>query len=37
MTIWAKGKHYKLKKEFDGNNGSEKYPSERKAIIPFIL
>ncbi|UJR29350.1 hypothetical protein I4U23_010562 [Adineta vaga] len=32
MTIWAQGKHRAYKKEF-----AEKYPKQRKAIIPFFL
>lgn len=31
MAVWAKNKHRKYKKEF-----GDKYPKERKAIIPFI-
>ena len=32
MTIWAKQKHRAYKKEF-----VEKYPKQRKAIIPFLI
>jgi len=32
MTIWAKQKHRAYKKEF-----AEKYPKQRKAIIPFFI
>jgi very-long-chain enoyl-CoA reductase len=30
MLVWAKGKHRNYRKEF------EKYPRERKAMIPFF-
>jgi len=36
MTVWAIGKHKRYRKEFTGEDGTEKYP-RRKAIIPFIL
>jgi len=32
MTIWAKQKHRAYKKDF-----AEKYPKQRKAIIPFLI
>ncbi len=32
MTIWAKQKHRAYKKEF-----ADKYPKQRKAIIPFFI
>jgi very-long-chain enoyl-CoA reductase len=32
MTIWAKQKHRAYKKEF-----AEKYPKQRKSIIPFLI
>lgn len=32
MTIWAKQKHRAYKKEF-----ADKYPKQRKAIIPFLI
>ncbi len=31
MTVWAIGKHRNYRKEFD------RYPRERKAIIPFLI
>ncbi len=37
MTDWALKKHARYHKEFNGENGTEKYPANRKAIIPFIL
>jgi very-long-chain enoyl-CoA reductase len=32
MTIWAKQKHRAYKKDF-----GDKYPKQRKAIIPFFI
>ena len=32
MTVWAQQKHRAYKKEFQ-----EKYPKQRKAIIPFLI
>ena len=32
MTIWAQQKHRAYKKEF-----GDKYPKQRKAIIPFLI
>lgn len=32
MSIWAKQKHRAYKKEF-----ADKYPKQRKAIIPFLV
>jgi len=37
MTLWALDKHAKYKQEFNGQNGTEKYPENRKAIFPWIL
>jgi very-long-chain enoyl-CoA reductase len=31
MTLWAKGKHHRYRKEF------KDYPRGRKAIIPFVI
>lgn len=36
MAIWAKGKHIRYLKEFNGENGTERYPRSRKILIPFI-
>jgi very-long-chain enoyl-CoA reductase len=36
MWIWAVDKHRRYKKEFDGTNGTEKYP-RRKILIPYVL
>jgi len=35
--MWAKGKHKKYMKEFDGKEGREAYPKDRKILIPYIL
>ena len=32
MTLWALGKHRAYKKEF-----TDKYPKQRKSIIPFLI
>ena len=37
MAEWALDKHRNMHKEFDGQNGRRQYPTNRKAIIPFIL
>lgn len=36
MFIWAKGKHSRYRREFDGKDGRPLYPPSRKRIIPFI-
>eukprot|EP00761_Pharyngomonas_kirbyi_P012315 gb/GECH01012342.1/.p1 GENE.gb/GECH01012342.1/~~gb/GECH01012342.1/.p1 ORF type:complete len:304 (+),score=39.89 gb/GECH01012342.1/:1-912(+) len=37
MTQWALKKHKNYRKEFDGKEGRELYPQNRRAIIPFLL
>merc|ERR1712137_64607 len=37
MFIWAKQKHARYRKEFNGQNGTQVYPRNRKALIPFLL
>jgi len=37
MVIWAKGKHRRYRKEFNGENGTQVYPRHRKALVPFLL
>ncbi|KAF0983599.1 hypothetical protein FDP41_010664 [Naegleria fowleri] len=37
MLPWAIKKHVGLKKLFDGKDGRELYPKNRKVLIPFIL
>lgn len=36
MVIWAKGKHLRYRREFDGKDGRPLYPPTRKMIIPFL-
>ena len=36
MFIWAKGKHRRYKREFDGQEDRPLYPPNRRAIVPFI-
>ena len=36
MYMWAVGKHRRYKIEFNGQNGTKKYP-RRKVLIPFLL
>jgi len=36
MLIWAKQKHVRYIKEFDGKDGREAYPRSRKIIVPFV-
>jgi very-long-chain enoyl-CoA reductase len=37
MTVWAVAKHRRYKKEFDGQDGRELYPKNRKVLIPLIF
>eukprot|EP01130_Rhizamoeba_saxonica_P003326 TRINITY_DN1412_c0_g1_i2.p1 TRINITY_DN1412_c0_g1~~TRINITY_DN1412_c0_g1_i2.p1 ORF type:complete len:218 (-),score=32.85 TRINITY_DN1412_c0_g1_i2:34-687(-) len=37
MLAWGIKKHKRYRRMFNGENGTEKYPSSRKAMIPFIL
>jgi len=37
MHAWAKGKHARYLKEFNGSEGRDLYPSSRKVLIPFVL
>lgn len=37
MTVWAIAKHNRYRKEFDGKEGRELYPRNRKILIPFIF
>merc|ERR1712137_190024 len=37
MYFWAIAKHKRYRKEFTGENGTEKYPRNRKALVPFII
>jgi len=33
---WAMSRHRRYQKEFDGKEGRELYPPERKALFPYI-
>jgi very-long-chain enoyl-CoA reductase len=37
MTVWAIQKHKRYRKEFNGEDGRELYPRNRKILIPFIF
>jgi len=37
MLPWAIKKHVQLKKLFDGKEGRELYPKNRKVLVPFIF
>ena len=37
MTVWATQKHKRYRKEFNGEDGRELYPRNRKILIPFIF
>mmetsp|Transcript_32792 Transcript_32792/g.57082 ORF Transcript_32792/g.57082 Transcript_32792/m.57082 type:complete len:302 (-) Transcript_32792:1268-2173(-) len=37
LTKWAKDRHYRYKKEFDGKEGRILYPKNRTALIPFLI
>jgi very-long-chain enoyl-CoA reductase len=37
LGAWAHTRHVAYRKEFDGQDGREKYPGERRALIPFVF
>jgi very-long-chain enoyl-CoA reductase len=37
LGAWAHTRHVAYLKDFDGQNGREKYPEERRALIPFLF
>ncbi|KAF4667652.1 hypothetical protein FOZ61_008040 [Perkinsus olseni] len=37
MWVWAVKKHRNYRREFDGKDGRELYPKNRKIIIPYLL
>jgi len=37
MTAWAIQKHKRYRREFDGQEGRELYPRNRKILIPFVF
>lgn len=37
LGSWAYARHAAYRKEFDGRDGRELYPAERRALIPFLF
>ncbi|HEY0466701.1 MAG TPA: hypothetical protein VGC79_20985 [Polyangiaceae bacterium] len=37
LGAWAHARHVAYRKEFDGRDGRQRYPSERRALIPFLF
>jgi len=37
LSAWAHTRHVAYGKEFDGRDGREKYPVERRALVPFLF
>ena len=37
MTVWAIQKHKRYRKEFNGEDGREQYPRNRRILLPFIF
>lgn len=37
LRNWAKSRHRRYLKEFDGKEGRQVYPMNRKALIPFLI
>jgi len=37
LGAWAHSRHVAYRKEFDGRDGRERYPPERRALIPFLF
>ncbi|EER05998.1 synaptic glycoprotein sc2, putative [Perkinsus marinus ATCC 50983] len=37
MWVWALKKHRNYRREFDGKDGRELYPKNRKILIPYLL
>lgn len=37
LGAWAHTRHTAYRREFDGQDGRELYPSERRALIPFLF
>lgn len=37
LAAWARTRHVAYKKEFDGRDGRELYPAERRALIPYLF
>jgi very-long-chain enoyl-CoA reductase len=37
LTAWARTRHIAYQRAFDGQDGREKYPVTRRALIPFLF
>jgi very-long-chain enoyl-CoA reductase len=37
LAAWARTRHLAYQREFDGREGRELYPPERRALIPFLF
>jgi very-long-chain enoyl-CoA reductase len=37
LSAWAHTRHVAYRKEFDGNGGRERYPEQRRALVPFVF
>ena len=37
LSAWAHTRHVAYRREFDGRDGREKYPVERRALLPFLF
>jgi len=37
LGAWAHTRHVAYRQEFDGQDGRELYPAERRAIVPFLF
>jgi very-long-chain enoyl-CoA reductase len=37
LAAWAHTRHVAYRTEFDGQSGRERYPSERRALIPYLF
>jgi very-long-chain enoyl-CoA reductase len=37
LAAWAHARHVAYRREFDGRDGREQYPSERRALLPFLF
>jgi|SRR6185369_748359 len=37
LSAWAHTRHLAYRKEFDGSDGRERYPEQRRALIPLVF
>ena len=37
LSAWAHTRHVAYRREFDGRDGREQYPLERRALLPFLF